>query len=117
MRNDGSSTATSGRSDYDPLVANARRELLVTLIAFVVFGMWVVGVSWWSGREPVVDPNDIRTILGMPAWVFWGVALPWAAANGFTFWFCFRFMANDALDDAVEEVLHDPHNSRMERSS
>lgn len=103
MPKDGPGTAPPARHNYDPLVLNARRELLLTLLVWVAFAVWVIGVSWWLGREPVADPEAIATVLGMPGWVFWGVALPWLAANAFTFWFCFGFMAEDSLDEAVEE--------------
>ena len=33
----------------------------------------------------------------MPAWVFWGIAAPWAVAVVFSLWFCFRYMVDDDL--------------------
>lgn len=109
MPNDGSASATPARQDYDPLFLNARRELKLTLFVWLAFGIWVVGVSWWQGRAPVVDPDNIPTVLGIPSWVFWGVALPWVAANVFTFWFCFGFMAEDPLEEAAEEEFLQDH--------
>ena len=80
----------------DPLFIHARRELRFTLFTWLVFAVWVIGVSWWRGRlEPGVE---LRTVMGMPAWVFWGVGVPWVAANVVTFWFCFGYMADDPLD-------------------
>ena len=36
-------------------------------------------------------------ILGMPDWVFWSVALPWAVCFVLSTWFCFGYMADDDL--------------------
>ena len=79
----------------DPLFINARRELVVSVLVFVVFGVWVIGVSWLLGRPE--EAETIGSILGIPTWAFWGVAVPWVLANVFIFWFCFRFMADDDL--------------------
>jgi hypothetical protein len=68
-----------------------------------VFGIWVLGYSWLAGTASATDPANIDTVLGMPGWVFWGVALPWVAANVLTFWFCFRFMVDDPLDTVQDE--------------
>ena len=47
-------------------------------------------------------------VLGFPSWVFWGIALPWLAANLFTFWFCLFRMKDDPLEE-VNEVLGSDH--------
>lgn len=85
----------------DPLYINARRELGFTLLTWVVFAVWVVGVSWWHGRP--APGVEVKTVMGMPAWAFWGVGVPWVAANAVTFWFCFRFMKDDPLEVVPEE--------------
>jgi hypothetical protein len=33
----------------------------------------------------------------MPAWVFWGVVLPWGVCLLFSVWFCFGYIADDDL--------------------
>jgi Protein of unknown function (DUF997) len=95
--------------EYDPIYTHARRELVVSLLAFLIFGIWVIGFSWIAGRRQETDPDSIPTILGMPTWVFWGVALPWVVANVFTFWFCFRYMTDHPLEIVEDEV--DPETS------
>ena len=89
-----------------PLFTHARRELSWTLTAWAVCGLWVVGVSWWGGTR--TEEEGLRLVLGFPAWVFWGVGLPWLAANVFTFWFCFRCMADDPLDEVAGESGPEP---------
>jgi len=36
--------------------------------------------------------ESIWLVFGMPAWVFWGIALPWLAVDLVAFWFCFFYM-------------------------
>lgn len=81
----------------DSVFLNARREFWAILVIWAAFCVWVVGVSWWLGHS--VDAEHPRTTLGMPPWIFWGVALPWVMANVVTVWFCLSFMADDPLGE------------------
>jgi len=103
MPDDPNTSSAGSPSDLDPLYLHARRELIVSLAAMIVFGVWVVGFSWIQGLRPETQSEQINTVLGIPSWVFWGVALPWILANLFTFWFCFRFMTDNALEVVEEE--------------
>ena len=90
------------KHEYDSVFLHSRRETIVLLIAFAVFLFWSVGVSYVLGYE--VDAGDItKSVLGIPRWVFWGVCVPWMAANVFTFWFAWFYMANDPLGEAADE--------------
>ena len=80
----------------DPTLRHSRREAIVILIAFAFLLIWSITFCYLVGYRPVDGP--IGKVLGMPAWVFWGIGVPWLTANLFTVWFCFRFMANDPLD-------------------
>ncbi len=66
----------------------ARRELFVILAGFAIFLIWVLLTCWILGYE--AENKELQTILGLPDWVFLGVALPWLGASVFTFWFCLR---------------------------
>jgi hypothetical protein len=95
------------------LLRNARREGLVILAAWAIALVWCVGGSYLGGyrRDPDVAGlalgasyvayrshlEEMSLILGMPAWVFWSIVLPWALCLLFSVWFCFRFMADDDL--------------------
>ena len=96
---------TLRQGQYDPTFVNSRRE------AIVIFGSWVVALIWavpycYLNGYNVADPENIKTVLGMPAWLFWGIAAPWIVANLFTTWFCFAYMKDDDLgvnpDEEVE---------------
>ena len=77
------------------LLRNARREGLVIMTAWAVALFWSVGVSYLFGYGR--DPRGIGLVLGMPDWVFWAVALPWGVCLAFSSWFCFWYVADDAL--------------------
>jgi len=91
-----SSSSLPDKSQYDPTFVNSRRE------AIVIFGSWVVALIWavpycYLNGYNVADPEKIKTVFGIPAWLFWGIAAPWVVANLFTTWFCFAFMKDDDL--------------------
>ena len=49
-----------------------------------------------------VDPTNLKTTMGMPSWIFWGVGLPWLMANVVTIWFALKFMVDDPLGGEEE---------------
>lgn len=84
-------------SNEDPLVTHARREALVTLVAWFVTMCFVVGYCCRFGYGR--DPSSLTFILGFPDWVFVGVVAPWAASTVFSIWFALRFMTADPLGE------------------
>lgn len=86
----------------DPVFVNSRRESVVLLLGFTVFFIWTITVSYWLGYRDNQETIG-QTIVGIPMWVFWGVALPWGGANLFTFWFCLFYMSDDPLGQALDE--------------
>ena len=71
----------------------SRRELGLILLAWLGGAGWVISYCSTNGYD--LAPEEVSTVLGFPAWVFWGVVTPWMLANAFTFWFCLRFLKND----------------------
>lgn len=104
----------SDADSYDPTFRNARREAIVILAAWLACLIWSLSVSIGLGYGAVDGPID--TVLGIPAWVFWGIVVPWLAADVFALWFCFAFMANDELGelDEPEERTEDGTTSHAE---
>ena len=100
-----SSSSLPDKNQYDPTFVNSRRE------AIVIFGSWVVALIWavpycYLNGYNVADPENIKTVFGIPAWLFWGIAAPWIVANLFTTWFCFAYMKDDDLGvNPDEEVV------------
>ena len=86
----------------DPVLVSARREVWVILLAFVACLIWSVGVSYLAGYQPATD-GPISTVFGVPGWVFWGVLVPWLAADAFAVWFCFFFMVDNSLETSDDQ--------------
>ena len=81
----------------DPVYLHARHEAKWILIAWAVCLVWTVGYSGLFGYE--VDPSNMRLVLGVPSWVFFGVFVPWATATGFSVWFGLSYMQDDPLHE------------------
>ncbi|HEX8204218.1 MAG TPA: hypothetical protein VF590_27315 [Isosphaeraceae bacterium] len=91
----------------DPVLRHARREALIILAAWVAATVYCCGYTYLFGTIRAghpLGPEDVRPILGMPSWVFWGYMVPWAACGLFTAWFAGFFMTDDDLgaDHAAE---------------
>lgn len=62
----------------------------------VIFGTWIVFCAWVllacrssylsaeAGAEPADIAASVPLVLGLPSWVFWGIAVPWFVASTFT---------------------------------
>jgi hypothetical protein len=85
---------------YASTFLHARREALLILLAWLVCLVWTVGYSALAGYN--VSAEEMKLVLGMPAWVVWGVAMPWIAATLFSVWFGLFYMKNDALEEPAE---------------
>lgn len=86
----------------DPVLKSARREGTAALLFFVLALLVTLVVCYCTGyvRDPKAVP---RFILGFPAWVFWGVMLPWAACVAFGAWFAYRYMKDEDLGREADE--------------
>jgi uncharacterized membrane protein len=77
----------------------ARRELRFQLTAWCLFALWVVGFCGYTAFD--AERSDVTTILGMPGWVFWGIAVPWIGAFVVTVYFSGWYMQDtDLVDDS-----------------
>ena len=101
------STPLSSETDrvkYDPVFLHSRREAILIFAVWVVALFWAVLFCYFNGYAKEVDPESLRTIWGIPSWVFWGIFVPWVVADIFTIWFCFFYMADDDLgEEGVED--------------
>ena len=110
------SPPSTERDRFDPLVLHARRETLAILAAFVVCMVWSIGCCYSFGYS-APDGGPVAKVLGMPSWVFWGVAVPWLAADLFAVWFCFFFMVDDPLGEAQDETNLDDYAAGHDRTA
>jgi hypothetical protein len=83
------------------LLRHARREGLLIMAVWAAALLWSCLGSYATAYHRPVE--QMTFILGMPDWVFWFVALPWAVCLAFTAWFCFAYMADDDLGQDPEE--------------
>ena len=92
--------------DLDPTFRSTRREAAVIFAAWVAALLWTVPFCYLAGYG---ETALTATVAGIPQWVFWGVAAPWAAASVFALWFSLRVMADDDLGegDPGEEGLQE----------
>ena len=79
------------------LLKHARREGRLILAVWALALVWSVGYGYFAGYNRPAGP--IPLVLGMPAWVFWSVVVPWALSLLFSIWFCFFYMADDDLGE------------------
>lgn len=61
---------------------------------------WVIGYSLCFGSGG--DDRELAIVGGVPAWVFWGVGVPWIVATVFSTWFALTQMQEDPLDQRDE---------------
>ncbi|MEM7478098.1 MAG: DUF997 family protein [Planctomycetota bacterium] len=94
--------------ELDPVFVNSRREAWIILVVFLIFAVYSLTVCFIYGRQPEDgDLSKLRTFLGMPSWIAFGIVMPWLAANVVTAWFCFSFMSDDPLDEPYEQSAPD----------
>lgn len=72
----------------------------ILLGVWLVCLVWVVSYCYIDGYRPVERPEDLHTVLGMPRWVMWGVAVPWVVADIVTIVFCTCVMKDESLEPA-----------------
>ena len=90
--------------EYDPVFLHARREAIVIFCFWLVALVWSVPYCYFYGYAEEVDAATFSTVMGIPSWLFWGIGLPWLAADVATTWFCFAFMKDDDLGHAADEA-------------
>ena len=82
----------------DPVVTHSLRESKTILMIWLIGFLWVVGYCYFFGYP---EPGEsITIIMGMPSWVFWGVALPWVLATAANAWIALFGIAEDNLEDS-----------------
>lgn len=94
----------------DPLFVDSLREAKWILLMWVACLVWTLGVCLTQAYQSEVNPETFATVLGFPAWVAYGICLPWLLANIATITFCLGYM-KDA--DLGEEFSEDASSSNV----
>lgn len=103
----------------DPVFRSSLRELRSILVIWTVFLIWVVGYCGLFGYEPT-DPTEetaLKTILGMPSWVFGGIFIPWIVATIVICWFALTQIEDHPLQDPVADDESSDRGGRTETDS
>ncbi len=69
----------------------ARREALHILIAWAVCLAWTIGYCAIFAYRP----GSVALLWGMPAWVVFGIGLPWLIATVYSLWFALFHMKDE----------------------
>jgi hypothetical protein len=86
--------------ETDPVLKNSRREAIIIGLTWLAATTYCCGYCYLFGYIREGRPlgvEDVRPILGMPSWVFWGIMVPWAVCGVFTIWFAGFVMTDDDL--------------------
>ena len=97
--------------DTDPVLKHSQREALIIAGAWLASTIYSCAYSYLFGYirpGAALGVEDVRPMLGMPSWFFWGVLVPWGACALFTFWFAGFVMTDDDLGaDHTPELERD----------
>lgn len=85
----------------DPIVSHSLWEAKWILVVWLIAFLWTVGYCGLFGYQ-AQDQQSLETVLGMPAWVFWGVGLPWLVATAISSWFALTCIADVPLSDDID---------------
>jgi len=68
----------------------SRREAVVAALIWFLAGIWTISVSYWLGYT-----RPVRSLGGIPNWVFWGVFLPWVVFFLIHTWYSLIYMRDE----------------------
>jgi hypothetical protein len=69
------------RPAYDRSFLQTRREAWSAVLIWFLALCWVVPVSYVFGYQQPTSSAELSMTLGMPTWVFWGVAMAWVVSS------------------------------------
>ena len=69
------------------------KEVKHLLLAWLFFSSWVLIYCGFEAYSQ--DHEDVKITLGMPSWVFWGIAVPWICSIVFTIYFSLFVMKDN----------------------
>jgi len=86
----------------------SRRELWFMVTTWSVFAVWTVG---YNATHAFGAGEGASIVWGLPRWVAFGVAIPWAIALALTIAFALFFMKDTDLGEVEEESKAKEANS------
>lgn len=69
----------------DPVLFSSFREALVVVVVWLAAAVWSIGYCYthgYVGAGPDLPATrEVRFVLGFPAWILWGVIVPWVLCS------------------------------------
>ncbi len=93
----------SDRPAFDPGFLQTRREALSAVLIWFLALCWVVPFSYVFGYQQPTNSVELSLTLGMPTWVFWGVAVPWLVSSIAGISLCVWFIREEEFAEPVPE--------------
>ena len=112
---DTADTRPTPEDHYDPVFLHSRREAVLIASGWALGLVWAVPYCYLNGYG--LPPGEVGTTLGVPTWLFWGILVPWIAADLFTAWFCFFYFVEDDLGEDRTESDTATTRNRAEATS
>lgn len=97
----------------DPLLRHARREAVAVFLIWLAALCYTVGYCYLYGYERKIE--DLKFVLGIPDWVFWGIITPWAVCTVVSCLFSLFVMRDDDLGEEWNPSLDPEHHHPEER--
>jgi len=94
-----------------PTLARSHWEWKICVAVWTLAAAWTLIVSWFLGYlGPALGEGEAlpSIILGMPAWVFWGIFCPWVAVTLVTMGLGLRMQD----DDSTAQPSNSPSQNR-----
>lgn len=82
----------------DPVYQHSRREAILIFSIWICALLWSVPYCYLNGYPATFNPDTFQTVGGVPAWVFWGIAVPWLVADVLTIFMCLFVIKDDDLE-------------------
>jgi len=101
------------KREFDATFRNSRREAAWILTMWAACLLWTITYCSAFAYSPETAADNL--VMGLPSWVFWGVAAPWVTAGITSIAFALLAIKDDDLGDesspkppaTAEEATHD----------
>jgi hypothetical protein len=89
----------------DPIVRSGRREAFVVMLIWLSALGYTLTYCYLCGYNQPAE--SLKLVLGFPAWVFWGIVLPWTVCVLISWAFSAVFMRDADLGRDVDDPTND----------
>ncbi len=91
-------------SNADQVYVHSRNEAYLILIVWGLSFAWTVPYCYYTGYQTTAENWELKLTMGIPSWIFWGVAFPWCVAGVLSILICLFYIKDDDLGQAEDEL-------------